>query len=80
MFAYLRRVKSHMRYKILLCGDVKNVKSFRIATEGERSYELGKELLYPVQQDSGDHFLFLPDGTFAIVPEKEAKIKLKQDG
>lgn len=61
-------------------GDVKNVKSFRIVTEGGRSYEFGKELLYPVQQNSGDYFLFLPDGNFAIVPEKEAKIKLKQDG
>lgn len=44
-----------------------------------RSYKLGKELLYPVQQDSGDYFLFLVDGNFAVIPEKEAKIKLKQE-
>ncbi len=75
MFAYTKKVNNRIKYKILLYDDVKNVKSFRIVTEGGRSYELGKELLYPVQQNSGDYFLFLTDGNFAVVPEKEAKIE-----
>ncbi len=79
MFVYPKRVKSYTKYKILLCGGEEDVKSFRIVTEGGRSYKLGKELLYPVQQDSGDYFLFLVDGNFAVIPEKEAKIKLKQE-
>lgn len=79
MIAYTKRVNKGMKYKILLYDDEKNVKSFIIKREDGKSYELGKELLYPVQQDSGNYFLFLTNGNFAVISEREAIIEWREE-